>query len=90
MDSLLPASFDLEKLFPGNGRIRQEHSTANPDAQGSAQIPVFPLVPPSIQDDPVLETIMRQAQMGLYAQPTLDSELNDEQHKDSDNNSFLL
>ena len=33
---------------------------------------------------------MRQAQMGLYAQPTLDSELNDEQHKDSDNNSFLL
>jgi hypothetical protein len=44
-----------------------------------------PLIAPSIQDDPILETIMRQAQMGIYA--IADKYPNDP--NDEINDSFL-
>ena len=91
MDSLLPDSFDLERLLPDNRTPNQGHSTNKQEAQKSAQGPTLPIVPPSIQDDPVLETIMRQAQMGLYAHPASENNsLNDTENKNSGKNSFLL
>ncbi|GCF07637.1 hypothetical protein KDI_12010 [Dictyobacter arantiisoli] len=66
MNPLLLDSFDLSHILP---QQNQQDVTTRPDlAQPAINASAFsPLLAPNIQDDPVLETIMRQAQMGLYA-----------------------
>ncbi|GCE20340.1 hypothetical protein KDK_41400 [Dictyobacter kobayashii] len=60
-------NLDLSQVLPkddeGKGMFWQTPA-ASPGA-----LAFSPLIAPNIQDDPVLETIMRQAQMGLYALP---------------------
>jgi hypothetical protein len=85
MRPLLPDSFDLTQIL---GTQDQQANTPAP----SRTQPSLPIVPPSIQDDPVLETIMRQAQMGLYAHPVPSDNLNDFQQGNTakHSNMFLL
>lgn len=58
-------NFDLSRILPQD----KEGLNSNWPAPVRADSPLAfsPLIAPNIQDDPVLETIMRQAQMGLYA-----------------------
>ncbi|GCE27864.1 hypothetical protein KDA_33480 [Dictyobacter alpinus] len=66
-------NFDLSQILPerkGNNGIQRDAS----GKERETPISFSPLVAPNVQDDPVLETIMRQAQMGLYALPDQSSE----------------
>ncbi|GHO84619.1 hypothetical protein KSZ_26250 [Dictyobacter formicarum] len=67
MSPLPMDNFDLSQILPQD----KESIDSNWSAPARAHSPLAfsPLIAPNIQDDPVLETIMRQAQMGLYALP---------------------
>ncbi|WP_126597274.1 hypothetical protein [Dictyobacter aurantiacus] len=60
-------NFDLSQVLPQDNSGPDHNQTISPPEEGP--LAFAPLIAPSIQDDPVLETIMRQAQMGLYALP---------------------
>lgn len=60
-------NFDLSQVLPQDNNGPANNQMLPTPAEESQAF--SPLIAPSIQDDPVLETIMRQAQMGLYALP---------------------
>lgn len=55
----------LSPEVPANERSESLWDT--PTNAGKNPLAASSLIAPSIQDDPILETIMRQAQMGIYA-----------------------
>lgn len=59
-------NLDFSNMLPQTNR-RHDSLWDAPTTTGKNQQPFSPLSAPSIQDDPILETIMRQAQMGIYA-----------------------
>ncbi len=59
-------NLDLSNMLPQTNR-RNDSLWDAPTTTGKNPRPVSPISAPSIQDDPILETIMRQAQMGIYA-----------------------
>lgn len=61
-------SFDLSQVLAPKDE-KDSLTWQSPTRKEANPIAFSPLIAPSIQDDPVLETIMRQAQMGLYALP---------------------
>jgi hypothetical protein len=62
-------SFDFTQILRENAQNPQQETLLSP-AQTTNKSQAAPAVlAPDIQDDPVLATIMRQAQMGLYALP---------------------
>ncbi|GER89275.1 hypothetical protein KDW_34370 [Dictyobacter vulcani] len=64
-------NFDLSQVLPKEVADKDIQWNA-PGKEKEQPISFSPLIAPNVQDDPVLETIMRQAQMGLYALPNQD------------------
>ena len=60
--SPLPAAFSVDLEEPTDPAIRVITAPLGPKRQESVKLP-------AVSDDPMLEAIMRQAQMGLYALP---------------------
>jgi outer membrane biosynthesis protein TonB len=72
MSPLSLDSFDFAAHLPANSQNSQnsQQDTLLSPAHNENNNPASdPVLAPNIQDDPMLETIMRQAQMGLYTLP---------------------